>query len=47
MNSAKIIPKEGEIFKITGTRMRVHRIMGSGFLKTVFQEALEKEIAHE
>lgn len=32
-------------FKIIGAAMEVHRILGSGFLESVHQAALEKELS--
>lgn len=32
-----------ESYKIIGTAMEVHRILGCGFIEPVYQEALEKE----
>ena len=34
---------EQETFKILGACMKVHRILGAGFLESVYQESLEKE----
>ena len=38
----KIVYKE-ESFKIIGACMKVHRLLGAGFLEAVYEEALEKE----
>ena len=38
----KILYKE-ESFKIIGACMKVHRLLGAGFLEAVYEEALEKE----
>ena len=32
-----------ESYKIIGTAMEVHRVLGCGFIEPVYQEALEKE----
>ncbi|MFV5694936.1 GxxExxY protein [Flavobacterium sp. LB3P122] len=38
----KILYKE-ESFAIIGACMKVHRLLGAGFLEAVYEEALEKE----
>ncbi len=34
-----------EVFAIIGVAIEVHRVLGSGFLETVYQEAMEIEAA--
>lgn len=41
-SSNKILYKE-ESFKIIGACMKVHRLLGAGFLEAVYEEAMEKE----
>ncbi len=43
---------EGEVYKIVGAAIEVHRELGPGFLETVYEEAMvlestEKQIPHE
>ena len=41
-SDSKILYKE-ESFKIIGACMKVHRVLGTGFLEAVYEEALTKE----
>lgn len=41
-NENSLLFKE-ESYKIVGAAMEVHRLLGCGFVKPVYQEALEKE----
>lgn len=38
---------ETETHKIIGACMQVHRKLGSGFLESVYQEAVEKEFENQ
>ena len=38
---------EQETFKIIGAAMTVHRSLGSGFLESIYQEALEREFINQ
>ena len=38
---------ENETYKIIGAGMKVHKSLGSGFLESVYQEALEKEFTNQ
>jgi GxxExxY protein len=42
----KILFRE-ESYKIIGACMKVHRILGTGFLEAVYEEAIAKEFAKE
>ncbi|MEL1240131.1 GxxExxY protein [Flavobacterium flavipallidum] len=44
MNSDNKILFKEESFKIIGACMKVHRLLGAGFLEAVYEEALEKEL---
>lgn len=50
MERARVAPAAGllfkdEVFAIVGAAIDVHRVLGSGFLEAVYQEALELELA--
>ena len=50
MERTRIAPASGlllkdEVFAIVGAAIDVHRVLGSGFLEAVYQEALELELA--
>ena len=43
MDEVKELLYEEETYKIIGACMKVHRNLGSGFLESVYQGAMEKE----
>ena len=50
MERTRIAPASGlllkdEVFAIVGAAIEVHRVLGSGFLEAVYQEALELELS--
>jgi len=47
MGAGKEIVFKEESYKIIGACMKVHRVLGSGFLEAVYEEAIEKEFIKE
>ena len=47
MDEIKELLYEEETYKIIGACMKVHRNLGAGFLESVYQESLEKELAKQ
>ena len=47
MDEIKELLYEEETYKIIGACMKVHRNLGAGFLESVYQESVEKELAKQ
>ena len=47
MGGDKEIVFKEESYKIIGACMKVHRVLGNGFLEAVYEEAMAKEFAKE